>query len=200
MKKAPVIALLFIVLSFVACDQKELTAPSSSATKNAPVLAKNAACPDDATYLGTSNRFTTNDLAAAFWPPSPLATNLVIWYFGGIYPSFSPEPQAFIPGFAVLNGGSDCWTTQPFKVIITLRKRGANAATVSPELSVIDDDNSRLLHRFRNLTTSFTTMESGVLPAGTRKLKFLFFPNNINLSGSHADVNIDLQSVVISAE
>lgn len=199
MKKAPVIALLFIVLSFVACDQKELTAPSSSATKNSTVLAKSAACEE--TYVGTDLRFTKNDLAAAFWPPSPLATNLVIWYFGGIYPSYSPEAQAFIPGFAVLDGRLDCWATQPFKVIITLRKRGINAASVSPELSVIDDENSRLLFRFRNLKNNeFTTMESGVLPAGTRKLKFLFYPNDINFSGPHADVNIDVQKVVISAQ
>lgn len=199
MKKVFAIAMLFIALSLVACSQNEGTAPTSPAAENSAVLAKNAACPDDATYPGTSSRFTLNDLAAAMWPPSPLAPNLVIWYFGGIYPN-DPRVHDFIAGFAVLDGRLDCWTTQPFKILITLRKRGANAATVSPELSVIDDENSRLLHRFRNLTTSFTTMESGVLPAGTRKLKFLFHSNNIPLSGPHADVNIDVQRVVISAE
>lgn len=195
MKKAPVIALLFIILSFVACDQKELTAPSSSATKNSTVLAKSAAC--EVTYAGTSSRFTLNDLAAAMWPPSPLAPNLVIWYFGGIYPSYSPEAQAFIEGFAVLDGRSDCWTTEPFKIRVTLRKRGLDAASVSPQLAVYSVDTQRLLVRFPT-TTSFTTLESNVMPAGTKQLKFIFYPGNIDLSAKHADVNIDVSSVVIS--
>lgn len=195
MKKAPIIALLLIVLSFVACEQKELTAPSTPVRENSAVLAKSAAC--EVTYLGTSSRFTKNDLAAAFWPPSPLAPNLVIWYFGGIYPSYSPEAQAFIEGFAVLNGGSDCWTTQPFKIRVTLRKRGLDAATASPLLAVYSVDTQRLLVRFPT-TTTFTTLESNVMPAGTKQLKFIFYPGNIDLSGKHADVNIDVSSVVIS--
>lgn len=125
------------------------------------------------TYLPTgptSRRFSFESFSG-FWPPS--APNVVIWYFGGIYPNDS-RVHDFIPGVAVLDGDLDCWTTLPaFKITITLRKRGADAANVSPVLRVFSVDNN--------------------------KLRFVFAPGDINLRGRHADVNIDIANVTLSA-
>jgi hypothetical protein len=189
MKRLFVVTLLVTAMS--ACTRTQVSAPEESAAGNTVgSLAKESSC---SVSYGPS-KFSLNDLASANWPPA--APNLTIWYFGGIYPN-DPLVHDFIAGFGVLDGSSDCWSGQPFTIRLTLRKRGADAANVSPALSVYSVDTGQLLVRFPT-TTSFVTLESGVLAAGSRQLRLIFHPGDINLSGKHVDVNIDVSSVMVS--
>lgn len=138
------------------------------------LLAKQNDC--SVSYGPTSSRWSFESFSTR-WPNPPLTPNIVIWYFGGIYLP-NPEPQAFIPGVAVLNGDLDCWTSQPsFTVRVTMRTRGFDAANVTPVLSVYAFEN--------NLNTI--------------SLKFAFKPGNIDLQRRHADVNIDISNVTVTA-
>lgn len=190
MKRLFVVTLLVMVMS--ACTQTPVTAPEQLAAGNTvATLAKPSAC--DPTYGPTSSRWSFPSFSTR-WPLT--APNVVIWYWGGIYPN-DTRVHDFLYGEAVLNGDLDCWTTQPFKMSVTFRKRGADAANVSPKLD-IRDESSRLLARLTP-TTSFTTVTVEGLPAGVGKLRFLFNPGTIDLTKRHADVNIDVSSVTVEA-
>jgi hypothetical protein len=164
-----------------------LLVKSVKIAETADVLRKTAACSETygpfARYPNpfpgqpsTLDRWSFPQFATR-WPNPPLATNIVIWYFGGIYPN-SPNPQDFIAGEALLNGDLDCWTNAD-QVLVTLtglKKRGIDAPNVNPELGV------------RAVINEFNTIS----------LKFVFKRGDINLQRRHADVNIDIASVTVS--
>lgn len=142
-------------------------------------LEKSSDC--SASYGVFSSRWSFVQYATRWPNPNPplipsSATNVVIWYFGGLYPGDS-YPQAFIPGVADLNGDLDCWTNSPTGTIrVTARKRGFDAANVNPVLSVYAYENTM----------------------NTLSLRFVFKPGDINLQRRHADVNIDISNVTVT--
>jgi hypothetical protein len=127
-------------------------------------------------YPATSSRWTVGDFSAR-WPiGDPAFTNIVIWYFGGVYPP-NDQQHPINLGSALLDGVSDCWVGQPqITAHFTLRRRGSDAANFSPFVD-------------------------GFIDSARRRLLFQYNLGNISPSpaGTHRDVNLDLINVSVSA-
>jgi len=124
---------------------------------------------------------------SAVWPTPD--SNLVVWYFGGLYPN-DENIHDFIPGVTSLavNAESDMVAD------VTLRKRGFDAANVSPLLFVYADSLNGALLAELGAGEEFG-LESFDVPTGTTKLYFVFSPGDIDFTGNHADVNFDVNHV-----
>jgi len=180
-----VLSILFVLLLAFGCS-KQATEPQAETNLlavNTGKVGLSKVCNLDFGPLD----FQLGDYSAV-WPASD--SNLVIWYFGGQIGE-DGFPQDFISGNAWLPLDS---LEVDMLANVTLRKRGADAASANPLLAVHKDVAGGVLLAELLAGEEFSTFSFEV-PAGTTNLYFVFGAGDIDFSVSHADVNFDISHV-----